>query len=136
MSPLVTTVDDVLDIAELERAWHGPADTARKEISKVNQAQLTVMRNSNSDFQDRQVFLYLDGELWGKVKYGRPVSREIPPGRHKVRAFNTMFSHTIEIDAVPGEHVKLRCTNGLAKGGLLTFIFVHFTALTVRLERE
>ena len=135
MSPLVTTVDEVLDVAELERAWHGPADT-RKETSKINQAQLTVTRNSTSDFQDRQVFLYVDGELWGKVKYGRPVSREIPPGRHKVRVFNTMFSHTIDIDAVPGEHVKLRCTNGLAMGGLLTFIFVHFTAVTVRLERE
>ncbi|MEO7134696.1 MAG: hypothetical protein ABI024_10800 [Vicinamibacterales bacterium] len=136
MSPVVTVLDDVLDVAALERAWHGPADTVTKETSKVNQAQLTVTRNSASDFQDRQVFLYVDGELWGKVRYGRPVSREIPPGRHKVRAFNTLFSHTIEIDAVPGEHVKLRCTNGLAKGGLLTFIFLHFTALTVRLERE
>ena len=136
MSPVVTTLDDVLEIAELERAWHGPADTVKKETSKINQAQLTVTRNAASDFQDRQVFLYVDGESWGKVKYGRPVSREIPPGRHKVRAFNTLFSHTIEIDAVPGEHVKLRCTNGLAKAGLLTLILLHVTALTVRLERE
>jgi len=137
MSPVVTAVvDDVLDIPELERAWNGPADTSAKAASKINQAQLTVSRNAASDFQDRQVFLYVDGELWGKVKYGRPVTREIPPGRHKVRAFNTLFSHTVEIDAVPGEHVKLRCINGLAKAGLLTFILLHFTALTVRLERE
>jgi hypothetical protein len=78
MSPVVTTVDDVLDVAELERAWHGPADTARKETSKINQAQLTVTRNTASDFQDRQVYLYVDGELWGKVKYGRPVVVEKP----------------------------------------------------------
>lgn len=137
MSPIVTTVvDDGLDIPELERAWNGAADTSANAASKVNQAQLTVSRHTSSDFQDRQVFLYVDGELWGKVKYGRPVTREIPPGRHKVRAFNTLFSHTIDIDAVAGEHVKLRCTNGLAKGGLLTFILLHFTALTVKLERE
>ena len=136
MSPVVITVDDILDLAELERAWQGPDHTAKKEASKINQAQLTVTRNAASDFQDRQVFLYVDGELWGKLKYGRPVSREIPPGRHQLRAFNTLFSHTIEIDAVPGEHVKVRCTNGLAKLGLLTFILLHFTALTVRLERE
>jgi hypothetical protein len=138
MSPVTTTIieEELLDREEFERAWHGAADHAKKEISKINQAQLTVTRNSSSDCQDRQVYLYVDGELWGKVKYGRPVTREIPPGRHKVRAFNTMFSHTVEIDAVPGEHVKLRCTNGLAKAGLLTFIFFHFTALTVRLERE
>lgn len=141
MSPVVTTVvDDVLDtslhdIEQLERAWHGPTETSLG-THQVNQAQLTVTRNGTSDFQDRQVFLYVDEELWGKVKYGRPVSREIPPGPHKIRAFNTLFSHTIDIHAVPGEHVKLRCTNGLAKAGLLTFILLHFTALTVRLERE
>ena len=136
MSPVVTTRDDVLDIAEFERAWHGPSDTVKKETSKVNQAQLTVTRNAASDFQDRQVFLYVDGELWGKVKYGRPVSREIPPGRHKVRAFNTLFSHTLEIDAVPGEHVKLRCTNGLGKGGWIMMVIWQVAALRVTLERE
>jgi hypothetical protein len=135
VSPIVT-VDDVLDIEELQRAWDGPADTARKETSKINQAQLTVTRNGSGDFQDRQVYLYLDGELWGKVRYGRPVSREIPPGRHKVRAFNTMFSHTLEIDAVPGEHVKLRCTNGLARGGWIMMVIWQVAALTVKLERE
>lgn len=127
--------DDILDIAALERAWHGPDKTAEKETSRINNAQLTVTRNSSSDFQDRQVYLYVDGELWGKVKYNRPITREIPPGRHKVRAFNTLFSHTIEVNAVPGEHVRLQCTNGLAKAGLLTFILLHFTALTVKLER-
>ena len=136
MSRLVTTVDDVLDIAEFERAWNGPADTTRKEISKINQAQLTVTRNSNSDFQDRQVFLYVDGELWGKVKYGRPVSREIPPGRHKVRAFNTLFSDTIEIDARPGEHVRLKCSNCLGRGGWLMMVVWQIAALRVKLELE
>jgi hypothetical protein len=131
-----TTVEELLDIEELERAWNGPADGSEKSVSKINNAQLTVTRNGAGDFQDRQVYLYVDGELWGKVKYGKPVSREIPPGRHKVRAFNTMFSHTLEIDAVPGEHVKLRCTNGLARGGWLMMVMWQVAALTVKLERE
>jgi len=138
MSPVVTLdlsdealakLDDVLDttrddIAALERAWHGTCAT------------LTVLRNGNGDFQDRQVFLYVDDELWGKVKYGRPVSREIPPGRHKIRAFNTLFSHTIEIDAIPGEHVRLKCTNGLARGGWIMMVIWQVAALRVKLERE
>ena len=137
MSPVVTTVvDEVMDLDALERAWHGPDHTSEKSTSKINNAQLTVTRNTSSDFQDRQVYLYVDGELWGKVKYGRPMTREIPPGPHKVRAFNTLFSHTIEVDAVPGEHVKLICSNGLPKAGFLMFIFFHCTALRVRLERE
>jgi hypothetical protein len=134
---VVTKVDhELLDRETFERAWHGPDNTADQHTSKINNAQLTVTRNGAGDFQDRQVYLYLDGELWGKVKYGKPVSREIPPGHHKVRAFNTMFSHTLEIDAVPGEHVKLRCTNGLARGGWIMMMIWQVAALKVRLERE
>ena len=140
MSPVVTTVDDALELRKeieaLERAWHGPDDTSEKATHKINSAVLTVSRNSGSDFQDRQVYLYVDGELWGKVRYGRPVTREIPPGRHKVRAFNTLFSHTIEIDAVPGEHVRLRCTNGLGRGGWIMMVIWQVAALRVTLERE
>ena len=142
MSAVVTTaVDDAVDttledLEILERAWHGPDNNTEKATSKISNAQLTVTRNGASDFQDRQVFLYVDGELWGKVKYGRPVSREIPPGAHKVRAFNTLFSHTIEINAIPGEHVKLKCTNGLARGGWIMMVIWQVAALSVRLERE
>lgn len=137
MSPVVTDVlEDVLDIEALERAWHGPGQTADSTISKLNKAQLTITRNAAGDFQDRQVYLYVDGELWGKVKYGCPMSREIPPGRHSVRAFNTLFSHTIEISAAPGEHVRLRCSNSLGRGGWLMMVIWQIAALRVRLERE
>lgn len=138
MAPAVSTavVDDVLDVAELERAWHGADPGKHPAATPVNRAQLTITRNSGADFQDRQVFLFVDDEPWGKVKYGRPMTREIPPGHHKVRAFNTLFSHTIEIDAVPGEHVRLRCTNGMPTAGWLMMIFLHVTALCVRLEPE
>ena len=110
--------------------------TSETSTSKINSATLTVTRNGNSDFQDRQVYLYVDGELWGKVRYGRPMSREIPPGHHKVRAFNTLFSHTIEVEAIPGEHVRLKCTNGLARGGWIMMVIWQVAALKVRLERE
>lgn len=141
-SVVATAVDDAIDItlddiAALERAWHSPGSTAAdKATSRINNAQLTVTRNNASDFQDRQVYLYVDDELWGKVKYGRPMTREIPPGPHKVRAFNTLFSHTIDIDAVPGDHVRLKCTNGLGRGGWLMMVIWQIAALKVRLERE
>jgi hypothetical protein len=137
MSPIVTDVlDDLLTEEELQRAWDGPDNANARQISKINQAQLTVTRNNARDFQDRQVYMYVDGELWGKVKYGKPLSREIPPGRHKVRAFNTLFSDTIEIDARPGEHVRLRCSNTLGKGGWIMMVLWQIAALRVRLERE
>ena len=132
---LVPVVEDVLDVAALERAWQIAAPTHAKPTS-IKAAQLTIARNTKDDFQDRQVYLFVDGEAWGKVKYGQPVTREIAPGRHSVRAFNTLFSHTIEIDAVSGEHVRLRCSNGMPTAGWLMMIFLHVTALTVKLERE
>ncbi len=136
MSGVITDVlDDVLTLEELERAWGGTKHS-NAHISKINNAQLTVTRNGASDFQDRQVYLYVDGQLWGKVKYGQQMSREIPPGRHSVRAFNTLFSDTIEIDASPGEHVRVKCTNSLGRGGWLMMVIWQIAALRVRLERE
>jgi len=137
MAPAVTAVQtDTLDVAELQRAWHGPASTDPAPVTHLRRAQLTISRSSPGDFQDRQVYLFVDEEPWGKVKYGRPVTREIEPGRHRIRAFNTLFSHTIEVDAVPGEHVRLRCSNAMPTAGWLMMIFLHVTALKVRLERE
>lgn len=136
-APAPTTVDvDTLDVAELQRAWHAAAPADPVAITHLRRAQLTISRNSSGDFQDRQVYLFVDEVPWGKVKYGRPVTREIEPGRHRIRAFNTLFSHTIEVDAVPGEHVRLRCSNAMPTAGWLMMIFLHVTALKVRLERE
>ena len=129
------TIADVLTIEELERAWHGLAAGDRSSPAKINSAQLTITRNGASDFQDRQVYLFVDEEPWGKVRYGKAISREIPPGAHRVRAFNTLFSHTIEINALPGEHVRVNCTNGMPTVGWLMMIFLHVTALRPRLER-
>ena len=125
----------VFDREDFERAWHGVSGD-RRIAPPVNKVQLTITRNGKSDFQDRQVYLFVDDQPWGKVKYGREVTGEIAPGRHRVRAFNTLFSHTLEIDAAPGEHVRLRCTNSMPTAGWLMMIFLHVTALSVRLERE
>jgi hypothetical protein len=138
MSPVVTgeVVDGVLDIEALERAWQGIGSGTGPSVTKASQAHLTITRNAQRDFQDRQVYLFVDDEPWGKVKYGHAVSGDIAPGRHRVRAFNTLFSHTIEVQAVAGEHVRLRCTNAMPRAGWLMMIFLHVTALRVRLERE
>jgi hypothetical protein len=131
-----TNIDGVLTVEELERAWNGPNSGDGLSPARLNRAQLTITRHGASDFQDRQVYLFVDEEPWGKVRYGTTVSREIAPGRHRVRAFNTLFSHTIEVNALPGEHVRLHCTNGMPAIGWLMMMFLHVTALRPRLERE
>ena len=134
MSRDVSVLEDVLTIDELERAWHGPDSGPGRSAPKINNAQLTISRNGAADFRDRQVYLFVDEEPWGKVRYGQELSREIAPGKHRVRAFNTLFSHTIEVNALPGEHVRVHCTNGMPSIGFLMMIFLHVTALRPRLE--
>jgi hypothetical protein len=134
MSRDVSVVDGVLTREEFERAWHGPDTGHGTATAKINNAQLSISRQGEKDFRDRQVYLFVDEEPWGKVRYGEVVSREIAPGKHRVRAFNTLFSHTIEVNALPGEHVRVHCSNGMPTLGFLMMIFLHVTALRPRLE--
>ena len=58
--------------------------------------------------QDRVVHLWLDGERWDSLPYGKTRSRDIAPGRHVVKAHNTLFGTTIEFDADdPAELIAL-----------------------------
>lgn len=82
------------------------------------------------------MYVWLDGEPLGKIRYGESLMREVEPGPHRVRAFNTLFSHTLAFDVSAGEHVRLRCRNGIPAAGWLMLIFLHVTALRVRVERE
>jgi len=96
-------------------------------------ARLSIVRNESQDVQDRIVHLWVDGDRWDNLPYGKTVSRDIAPGRHVVKAHNTLFGTTIEIDAAPGEHVRLSCLNGLTGGGKLMVLMLGVAYLRVRL---
>ena len=133
---LEPVVDDVLDIETLERQWRASRPVDRVAPRSVKSAQLTITRNTANDFQDRQVFVFVDGEAWGNIRYGHLMTREIPAGHHSVRVNNTLMSHSIAFTATPGEHVRLRCYNGMPRAGWLMMIFLHVTYLLCRIERE
>lgn len=98
-------------------------------------ARLSIVRHDPLDVQDRIVRLWLDGEPVGKLAYGATETRDIAPGRHVVKAHNTLFGTTIEIDAAPGEDVRLSCLNGLTGGGKLMVLMLGVAYLRVRLTR-
>ncbi len=134
-STLVTDLDRDLSAEALERLWRRDAPVS-PPVRVQEPSTVTISRNANDDFQDRQIYLWLDGEPLGKIRYGERLTREVPPGPHKVKAFNTLFSHTLAFDVAAGEHVRLRCRNGIPAAGWLMLIFLHVTALRVRVERE
>jgi hypothetical protein len=96
---------------------------------------LTVHRTSEEDVKTRQVILSLDGRKIGTLLYGQSLTREIPPGRHSLRANNTLVWRTVEFDAEPGVEVRYRCVNR-APQSLYFMLFIFGVApLYVTLER-
>ena len=97
---------------------------------------LVIVRDHPQDIQDRPVYLWIDGEKTERpLKYGATFERELPPGRHVIKASNTLFSTTVEFDAAAGETVRYRCENGLSPGGIVMVLMMGVAYLKVRLKR-
>lgn len=136
MAPVV----DIPDVAEFTRedfeiAWQRATDAPRQQRIPPETA-IVLQRNSPHDFQDRQIYVFVDGEPLGKIRYGHLVSHPIQPGEHTVRVFNTLMSQTITIKAAPGEQVRLQCGTGMPTAGWLMLIFLHVTYLRVWIARQ
>jgi hypothetical protein len=120
---------------EFERAWQLDASAPRR-ANVIPDTTIIVTRSSPNDFQDRQIYLWIDDEALGKIRYGQAISKAIDPGRHTVRAFNTLFTREITVEAAPGEQVRLTCGTGMPTAGWLMMIFLHVTYLRVWIERD
>ncbi len=125
------------------RASRSPADegvgsgmNVASLVEPQGPAMLTVRRTAVDDVQDRQVYLSLDGEDWVTLYYGKEAAREIAPGRHHLKANNTLVRRTVEFDVKPGEHVRFQCINRAHWTSMLFMAFLGAAILTVRLVRE
>ena len=135
MAPGVDLDIGTFDRDAFERAWQHSGDTPPLRQTTPETA-IHVTRNSPNDFQDRQIYLWIDEEPLGKIRYGDAVIRPIQPGRHTVRVFNTIFTRSLIVDALPGEQVRVQCGTGMPRAGWLLMIFLHVTYLRVWVTRE
>jgi hypothetical protein len=126
---------DAFTFEDFARAWQRDAD-AHRRVRITPETEIILRRSSPHDFQDRQIYVWIDDEPLGKIRYGDAISRPIEPGRHTVRVFNTLVSRTLTVDAAPGEQVRLQCGTGLPTAGWLMMIFLHVSYLKVWLARE
>lgn len=123
------------DVEELEHQFaRSPSDTPAP--TAFTNATLIIRRNAADDVQDRVVTLWLDDERWDTLRYGHTLTRSVPPGRHRLKAHNTLIGTTFEFDATPGEYIHLRCSNTIARGGALLMLLIGWAMLRVRIERE
>jgi hypothetical protein len=82
---------------------------------------LTVMRTSDRDVRHRQVILSLDGAPLATLMFGQQATATVAPGRHALRAYNTLVWKTIEFDVVEDQDVTFQIVN---RPGRFTYILV------------
>jgi len=80
------------------------------------ETQLTIHRTSDQDVKERQVIFSLDGKRITELLYGQTFTCEIPPGVHRLRAYNTLVWQTVEFLAPAGTHVHFTCINYAPRG--------------------
>jgi hypothetical protein len=101
-------------------------------------ARITVTRKHAGDIEDRQVVVSLDGERLATLMYGDEVTREVAAGSHRLRAHNTLFWKTLDVDLAPGEHARFRAVNraGMGTYSLLGVLGVGPLFLTFERDDE
>ena len=100
-------------------------------------AQLTVIRQSDQDAKQRQVYVSLDDEKIAILRPGQEVSREVQPGKHRLRIHNTLFWKTLEFSVEVGEHASFVATNrpGFGTYSILAFL-LGGQLIYLNVERE
>ena len=118
--PPATKVDDA-------QYWHS--------VYEMRPASVTIIRNSQEDFKQRQLVVWLDGEKLGDLMFGHMFTRDVHPGPHKLRVSNTLVWKTVEFDVKPGEQVRWEAIN---RPGRITYpmlIIIGVGPLYVTLRR-
>jgi hypothetical protein len=98
-------------------------------------ATITVSRTAASDIGHREVFVALDGETIAILRHGDTVTREVPPGPHRLRAHNTLFWKTVELDLQSGEHARFISVNRAGWGTYSVLAWIGAGPLYLTFER-
>jgi hypothetical protein len=108
------------------------------DLTELPPARITVSRRHSKDVRDRQVVVSLDGAPLATLLYGQTVTREVEAGPHRLRAHNTLFWKTLDVELQPGEHVRFIAVNraGVGTYSMLGLFGAGPLYLTFERERE
>jgi hypothetical protein len=115
-----------LDIDDFD-AWLRPGD--------LLPALVTITRTSEADFKSRQLVVSIDGEFAAELLFGESVTRELAPGRHRIRVHNTLVWKTVEFTLAPEEQIFFEAVNRMGPGSLLLTMILGVGPLYVTLNR-
>ena len=109
-------------------------DESREATNRLP-ACVTITRTSEADYASRQLEVSIDGGHVATLLWGDSVTRELPPGRHRIRVHNTLVWKTAEFTLGPEEHVFFEAINRPGPGTLLCLFVLGAGPLYVSLER-
>ena len=99
-------------------------------------ARITVSRQSPDDIGQREIFISMDGTGLGILRHGESVTREVTPGRHELKAHNTLFWKRRELTLSPGEQVRFSVINKPGWGTYAMMGVLGAGPLYLTFERE
>ena len=97
-------------------------------------ASVTVTRTSENDFKSRQLIVWIDGDRAATLLWGDSITRDLPPGPHRIRVSNTLVWKTIEFTLQPGQQAFFEAIlrTGIGTLSFMLLIGVAPLYLTVR----
>ena len=123
LEPSSKDIDDI--VRDLEQSWT---------------ATITVRRQSKEDVGYREIYVSLDGESLGILRFRDVITRETTPGRHRLQAHNTLIWKTLEFTLAVDEHATFIAINraGFGTYSVLAFLirFLGAGPFYLTFERE
>ena len=105
----------------------GAVDRLVQELEQSWAATITVRRQSKADVGYRDIYVSVDDQPPSILQAGEEMAMTVPPGPHRLKAHNTLFSKTIDFTVGVGEHASFFAENraGLGTYSMLAF-FIGF----------
>jgi hypothetical protein len=97
---------------------------------------VTIARSLADDIGFREIYVEIDGQHVAVLEARDAVTRELPSGRHRLKATNTLFSKTHDIDLASGTHLRFRVGNKAGWGTFGPMAVLGAGILYLTFERE
>ena len=98
-------------------------------------SRITVSRTSGDDVGLREIYVDLDGKRFAILQHGQTMTRDVSSGAHRLRAHNTLFWKTLEVDLKPGEEARFVVINRAGKGTFSLLSLLGVGPLYLTFER-
>ena len=106
-----------------------------KQIAGLFPAAVTITRTSQEDFGSRQLVVSLDGEHAATLLWGDSITRELPPGPHRLRIHNTLVWKSVDFVLAPNEQIFFEAINRAGRATYLMLLVIGVGPLYLTIRR-